>query len=726
MPPEDITVVVRECGERTADVCVMLLKKIFPGRNIHRVTARPFSATLKLALEKGRDEGCPWTLCIDADVLPTSGLLNLLNEALGLPESTFEVQGLVHDKLMSAPRPAGNHLYRTALIETALPLIAECSSLRPETEMIGIMAQFGYPNHQSGTIVGLHDFEQSLEDVYSKATLHAHKHRFLAPLLKPLWQMLAPRDPDFRVALAAMDDAESDQSTPEISRDFRRREASARVEQLGLGEKPPFAYAPDADAISAMAGRLSLPRDAAEIGCQIESLTRRGLFGDSPPSSSESLDTPPTNGSVRPRVIFACDNAYPLFDPGIWTTAGGMERRAAMLARGLSRRGDFKLGFVVSDFGQAFTTWHEGIDFHIYQSKLRRYGRNVFPRFRKRRWFPTLNLDRHDLDLLWQIPLIAGWMAFPGLAFPRFWQALGADAVCCFGNNRRSSEIVADCRRAGITTILSLASDEDLSDDYRPDDRRKNPYGMPNWMGYYALIHADAIIVQTETQRQLLRERFDRKGTIIRNPVHVSVDDPDYWLPYDKRRYVLWIGHADEFSKRPSAFVELAKRLPDIPFVQVISPTDLATLHTVKLARPDNLEILVGLPHYQILEKLRFARVLVNTSTFEGFPNVFLQAAQFGVTIVSLQIDPDGFLARDGCGICSEGSIEHLADAVRLLWRDADISGRFARNAHRHALANHRIEARVDEFAACIRRAMSATMNIPAPIRAQFWRRFTE
>ena len=403
-----------------------------------------------------------------------------------------------------------------------------------------------------------------------------------------------------------------------------------------------------------------------------------------------------------------------------------METRAALFGRGLAQSKSWRVSFVVSDFGQEFATWHEGIEFHVYRFTFRRYGRNIFPRFRKRRWFPTLNLDRHDLDLLWQIPLVAGWMAFPALAFPRFWQALGADVVCCFGNNRRTSEIIADCRRAEIKTILCLASDEDLSNNYRPGDRRKNSYGMPNWMGHYALHHADAIVVQTETQQKLLRERFDREATLIRNPVHVSADDPNYWMPHDERRHVLWIGHADEFSKRPSLFLELARRLPEIPFVQVISPTDPATLRAIEAARPDNLEILVNLPHYQVLEELRLARVLVNTSVFEGFPNVFLQAAQCGVPIASLQIDPDGFLARDGCGICSEGSIEHLADSVRLLWQDADIAGRFACNANRHVLANHRAEARIDEFAACVQRAISTPRNTSAPTRTKFWKRFPE
>ena len=106
-------------------------------------------------------------------------------------------------------------------------------------------------------------------------------------------------------------------------------------------------------------------------------------------------------------VTLVCSNAYPHFDFCVPAIGGGMETRAALLAVNWPAQDAGASNFVVSDFGQPFLTRHEGIDFRIYQPTYRRAGRNVFPRFRERRWFPVLNLDRHDLDLLWQIPLIA-------------------------------------------------------------------------------------------------------------------------------------------------------------------------------------------------------------------------------------------------------------------------------------------------------------------------------
>lgn len=432
--------------------------------------------------------------------------------------------------------------------------------------------------------------------------------------------------------------------------------------------------------------------------------------------NAQPVSAAPTGN--RMMIALVCSNAYPHFDSRVPPVGGGMETRAALFGRGLAATKRWRVKFVVGDFSQSFVTRHEGIDFLIYQPVYRQAGRNVFPRLRKRRWFPVLNLDRRDLDLLWHIPLIAAWLALPALFFPRFWRALKPDVVCCFGNNALSAEVIADCRRTGIRTILCIASDKDISPDYRPGNRARNHYGMPKWKGHYSLVHADRIAVQTEDQREALRRHFGRDAALIRNPVAVSAGDPQRWLPRAEREFVLWIGRTDDFNKRPMLFLELARDCPDLQFVMIASRTDDAVFRALEQACPANLRIVGHLPPQKIWDYLHRARVLVNTSKFEGFPNAFLQSAVMGVPIISLEVDPDGMLANHGCGICAAGDPRTIREAVVKLCEDGTRADALAETCHRHVLERHEAGDRIAEFEACIRETAAAESG---PGRLPWW-----
>jgi len=215
-----IGVIVRECEERTADACYTLLTNLFGSTRVHRVSDRPFIKTLRRSLELGVSLNYPWTLCIDADVLALPDLKTFVAEAQTLPCNTFAIQALVADKLLPSRRPAGNHLYRTKLIPKALTLIQDEESLRPETDLIQAMQRRGYGFHQTRRVIGLHDFEQNIKDVFAKAYLHAHKHRHLQEDFIPIWRGLADVDPDYATAIAAWEMAALDQDSPRPCRDY--------------------------------------------------------------------------------------------------------------------------------------------------------------------------------------------------------------------------------------------------------------------------------------------------------------------------------------------------------------------------------------------------------------------------------------------------------------------------------------------------------------------------
>ncbi len=425
---------------------------------------------------------------------------------------------------------------------------------------------------------------------------------------------------------------------------------------------------------------------------------------------------------LPPAVTLVCWNAYPLFDHAVPSRIGGMETRAALFARGLAASGRWQVRFVVNDYGQPDTVRREGILFDLYQPVHRRASRNVNPRFGKRRWFPVINLDRGDLALLWQMPLLALYRFLPAWFYPIFWHRRPTRAVCCFGNNALTAQVIADCGRLGIPTVLCIAADSDLAAEYRPDDCGVNDYNTPNWMAHYALENADHVFVQTESQLRVLESRFGRNGELIRNPVQIAQDDPVRWPARGERDLILWIGRSDTFHKQPLLLLELAKRCPDLPFLMILNNTHADVFDTVQAQRPANLTIIERIPHAEIWDYYRRARVFVSTSAYEGFPNTFLQCAVAGVPVASLAVDPEEILSRHRCGLLADGSLDKLGRDVRALWSDAALAERHALTFHRFTLEHHGFQSQVERFESLLKQVIEAPLHVP-PL--PWWRRPT-
>jgi len=57
---------------------------------------------------------------------------------------------------------------------------------------------------------------------------------------------------------------------------------------------------------------------------------------------------------------------------------------------------------------------------------------------------------------------------------------------------------------------------------------------------------------------------------------------------------------------------------------------------------------------------------VINTSNFEGFPNIFLEAWATGVPVISLNVDPGNVIKKRRLGICCEGSLERMKAAIEI------------------------------------------------------------
>ncbi len=200
-----VTVIVRAAGERTVDASRKLIEEQGYPHEIHVTNEVPFSAAVRKAFNIGISEKRKWTFCVDADVLlRKNSIASLVTYAESQESNAFVIQGAVHDKFFPFSREAGNHLYRTSLLEKALPLIPEeGKDIRPESFVVRTMGEKGYPKISFPEIVGLHDYEQFNKDIFRKSFVQARKHLSYTDSIIPFWKEKIDHDEDYRIALNA-------------------------------------------------------------------------------------------------------------------------------------------------------------------------------------------------------------------------------------------------------------------------------------------------------------------------------------------------------------------------------------------------------------------------------------------------------------------------------------------------------------------------------------------
>lgn len=187
----------------------------------------------------------------------------------------------------------------------------------------------------------------------------------------------------------------------------------------------------------------------------------------------------------------------------------------------------------------------------------------------------------------------------------------------------------------------------------------------------FAVRHCDARHAITRDQLECYKRR-GMKATLYRYLVFPR----KVHSRSQKKVDFLWVSRCQAI-KRPYLFLELAKALPNSQF-QMICPGEDRDLWNEVLRRAGeipNLEFIETVPYHEIQRYYDAARVFVNTSEWEGWPNSFIQAGLGRTALLSLDVNPDGIFERFALGSFAGGDMdklkasasEMLADESRLL-----------------------------------------------------------
>lgn len=208
----------------------------------------------------------------------------------------------------------------------------------------------------------------------------------------------------------------------------------------------------------------------------------------------------------------------------------------------------------------------------------------------------------------------------------------------------------------------------------------------------------------TEQIERLSKGGF--KPVLLRNSLQ-NTDDVQTQT-HEGKPLVLWVGSIKQW-KRPELFFELARRCDDLAceFVMVGELQDAQSDTTLSKALRElkNFRYAGFVPPEQIGKLYDKAHILVSTSRAEGFPNTFTQAWLRGIPVLSLDVDPDGLLSRDGFGATAT-DMNGLEHKLRELLADANRRREIGQRTQEFAKKEFDLQANVNRLEELIKSKM--------------------
>lgn len=305
----------------------------------------------------------------------------------------------------------------------------------------------------------------------------------------------------------------------------------------------------------------------------------------------------------KPKICFFAPSIFPLLKQQAhldYRGVGGSELQQLFLAQELHRRG-YSVSFITKDFGQGPET-------------------KVGP-------FKVLATFKTNEGI--------AIIRFLYVKFVKIWQALSrsdADIYYVRGAGFKLAFVALWCRWHHKKVVFCAANDPDF------EIKKMNLPIIPDKIMYlWGLKRCHAVVTQNRSQQQSLRENFNREGHLIHNGMPATGNETS------SKEIILWVARMRSF-KRPEMFLELAKQFPGERFVMVGHRVNHGQ-HLFENIKREAMK----LPNLTFIEHLKFdeieklfgrAKVFINTSEYEGFPNTFLQAWRRGVPVISF-VDPD-------------------------------------------------------------------------------------
>ena len=213
-------------------------------------------------------------------------------------------------------------------------------------------------------------------------------------------------------------------------------------------------------------------------------------------------------------------------------------------------------------------------------------------------------------------------------------------------------------------------------------------------------------MAQNSYQLNKLKEKYPKKNIfVLHNPF--VIENNDISVSLESRKYIAWIGNF-RYQKNLKALFEIALKLPEYNFKIAGKPhpnlDDETTEALKRLGTLKNVKFVGYIKRSDINSFFRKARILLNTSRWEGFSNTFLEAWAAGVPVVTTQnVNPDNIVSKYNLGKVAD-CYDQLHELLKTIINyDKSEYNKLALNCHEYVKVNHDPKILVRKFVSYLR-----------------------
>lgn len=250
------------------------------------------------------------------------------------------------------------------------------------------------------------------------------------------------------------------------------------------------------------------------------------------------------------------------------------------------------------------------------------------------------------------------------------------------------------CAIRGIKFIYMFASDMESEGRYQISQKKCLLFNI-------LLKDSYKLIVQNNVQKENLLNKYAKDSIIL---------ESGFCLPKKnslKKENVLWVGRSD-FLKKPNLFIELAKNFPEYYFIMIcpkykrLSEQDYNKIKS-NANKIKNLKFIEFVRFDEIDNYFNRAKLFINTSDYEGFPQTFIQATMNSTPIISLNANPNNFLNKYHYGLCSNGDFGLMKKQIKNILEDKKQWQKMSENGYRYAKEHHDIKKNIKKLLGIIK-----------------------